>query len=171
VTGAVNVVTDFLTMALPISQIIHLNLPVKKKLGLVFMFSLGTFITVISILRIESLHAINPKDFAYTITMSFLWTTLEPCLCIINTNLPMTRTFLAIIAPSIFGSSLHNATTELSTTVRGDKEGQFQVIDFDERYGYLRKKGIDVEMNRLGNENRISGGREKLKASSSLSCI
>jgi hypothetical protein len=42
VTGAINVVTDFLTMALPIPQIIHLQLPVKRKLGLVVIFGLGT---------------------------------------------------------------------------------------------------------------------------------
>jgi len=43
ITGGLNVATDFLTMALPISQIIHLKqLPLKRKVGLIFMFSMGT---------------------------------------------------------------------------------------------------------------------------------
>jgi hypothetical protein len=39
--GALNVVTDFMVMLLPIPHIIKLQLAVKKKLGLVFMFSIG----------------------------------------------------------------------------------------------------------------------------------
>jgi hypothetical protein len=114
--------------------------------------------------------------------MTFLWTTLEPCLCIINANLPMTRTFLTLVAPSVSGSPLHQSTTGRSeiTTIESaraqnsGKKAQFEVIEFDERFGYLKKAGIDVEMNRLGTENNISGGtggKHGRHVSSSLSCI
>ena len=33
------------------------------------------------------------------------WTTLEPCLCIINGNLPIVRTYLTTKFPSVFGST------------------------------------------------------------------
>lgn len=39
--GALNVVTDFMVMGLPIPHIIALQLPARKKIGLIFMFSLG----------------------------------------------------------------------------------------------------------------------------------
>lgn len=39
--GALNVVTDFMVMSLPIPQICKLQLDPRKKIGLVGMFSLG----------------------------------------------------------------------------------------------------------------------------------
>lgn len=124
-------------------------------------------ITIISVLRIVSLNSININDFKYTITMSYLWTTLEPCLCIINANLPMTRSFLATVAPGLFGSSLHQTTTTSNPTPtigtvrsRGDlHKARFEVIENEDRYGYLKRGNLDVEKNRLGIQNEISGGR------------
>ncbi|KAL3420924.1 integral membrane protein [Phlyctema vagabunda] len=103
--GALNVVTDFMVMALPIPHILSLQLKMRKKLGLVLMFSLGIFITIISIIRIKSLQIISFTDPTFTLPMGLLWTTLEPCLCIINANLPMTRTYLATKLPHLFGST------------------------------------------------------------------
>ncbi|TVY41060.1 Satratoxin biosynthesis SC1 cluster protein [Lachnellula subtilissima] len=179
VEGGINVATDFLTMVLPIPQIIHLQLPMRRTWGLAFMFGLGSFITVVSILRIQALGMVKSEDFQYTLTMSLLWGTLEPILSIIATNLPMARTFLAMVAPSVFSSSLRKQTTgrsELTTfghsrNRSAPNKSQFEVIEIDERFGYLKKAGIDVEMNRLGTQSRISGGTEKKKAGSKLSCI
>jgi len=39
--GALNVVTDFMVMALPIPHIIKLQLAWRRKAGLILMFSLG----------------------------------------------------------------------------------------------------------------------------------
>jgi len=126
-------------------------------------------ITIISVLRIQSLNSIEVNDFKYTITMSYLWTTLEPCLCIINANLPLIRTFLATVAPGLFGSSLHaslsttNPTPTIGTVrTRGDvHKAQFEVIENEDRYGYLKGGDLDVEKNRLGISNTISGGRHE----------
>ncbi|TVY68664.1 hypothetical protein LSUE1_G009358 [Lachnellula suecica] len=101
-----NVATDFLTTALPVCQVIHLKLPIKKKIAVVSMFSLGIFITIISILRIQSIRTINLEDFTYDTAISILWLSLESCLGMIAANLPMTRTFFVTVAPSIFGSSI-----------------------------------------------------------------
>lgn len=39
--AAVNIVTDIATIALPVSQIYDLSIPLKKRMGLVFMFGMG----------------------------------------------------------------------------------------------------------------------------------
>lgn len=39
--GALNVVTDFMVMSLPVPHILKLQLAMRKKLGLLLMFSLG----------------------------------------------------------------------------------------------------------------------------------
>ena len=84
-----------------------------------------------------------------------------------------------MVFPSLFSSSLHKSTTERSElTTFGHSRNRsapnkapFEVIEIDERFGYLKKAGFDVEMNRLGTENRISGGNEKKKVASKVSCI
>ncbi|TVY86426.1 hypothetical protein LAWI1_G007799 [Lachnellula willkommii] len=106
---------------------------------------------------------VKSEDFRYTLTTSLLWSTLEPLLSIIVANLPIARTFLATAAPSLFSSSLQKPTTGQSelTTSRHSRnrsapnKSQFEVTRIDEHFGYLKKAGIDVEMNRLGTQNRI----------------
>lgn len=61
-------------------------------------------ITIISIIRIRSIQTISFADPTFTFSMSIFWTTLEPCLCVINANLPMVRTLFVDLAPGIFGS-------------------------------------------------------------------
>jgi len=39
--GALNVVTDFMVMLLPVPHILGLQLAIRRKLGLLLMFSLG----------------------------------------------------------------------------------------------------------------------------------
>jgi len=109
--GALNIVSDFMVLALPIPHIWDLQLPLARKLGLVAMFSLGIFITVISIIRLKSLQAISFADPTYTLPLGLLWSTLEPCLGIINANLPMCRPYLATLFPNIFGTTRNRATS------------------------------------------------------------
>jgi len=109
--GALNIVSDFMVLALPIPHIWDLQLPLARKLGLVVMFSLGIFITVISIIRLKSLQAISFTDPTYTLPLGLLWSTLEPCLGIINANLPMCRPYLATLFPNLFGTTRNRATS------------------------------------------------------------
>jgi hypothetical protein len=41
-SGALNVMTDLMVIALPLPHILRLNLALHRKLGLLFMFSMGT---------------------------------------------------------------------------------------------------------------------------------
>jgi hypothetical protein len=53
--AGIGIVMDFVTLALPITQIWNLHMSTKKKLGVLLMFSVGAFVTIISILRLRSL--------------------------------------------------------------------------------------------------------------------
>ncbi|CZR51597.1 uncharacterized protein PAC_01474 [Phialocephala subalpina] len=152
--GALNVITDFMVMSLPIPHILSLQLKLKKKLGLLLMFSLGLFITIISIIRIKSLQVISFTDPTYTLPMGLLWTTLEPCLCIINANLPMVRTYLTGHFPTVFGST--SDQTSRKTPLPGASSSRpdpFELIH-DDRYG-----AKDIKLGQIGTENRIHAGR------------
>ncbi|KUJ23478.1 uncharacterized protein LY89DRAFT_728223 [Mollisia scopiformis] len=152
--GALNVITDFMVMSLPVPHILTLQLKMKKKLGLLLMFSLGLFITIISIIRIKSLQVISFTDPTYTLPMGLLWTTLEPCLCIINANLPMVRTCLATYAPKAFGST--NDQTSRKTPLPGQSGSRSDPFDLirDDRFG-----ATDIKLGQIGTESRIHAGR------------
>jgi hypothetical protein len=53
--AGMGIVMDIITLALPISQIWNLHMTTKKKVGVLLMFSVGAFVTVVSILRLRSL--------------------------------------------------------------------------------------------------------------------
>jgi hypothetical protein len=117
----------------------------------------STSITVISIIRIKSLQVISFTDPTYTLPMGLFWTTLEPCLCIINANLPMVRTFLAAVAPTIFGSTKDRTSRATSGLPgqSGSRPDHFELIK-DDRFGCGKN---DIRLGRIGTENNILGGR------------
>ncbi|KAF1974048.1 hypothetical protein BU23DRAFT_638723 [Bimuria novae-zelandiae CBS 107.79] len=57
-----NILTDILVLCMPIKQIWALKLGKKSKLALVFIFSLGIFVCVISVIRVVSLFAIDKQE-------------------------------------------------------------------------------------------------------------
>ncbi|KAF5519204.1 hypothetical protein CGCA056_v009027 [Colletotrichum aenigma] len=57
----INVCLDVWMLILPLTQIYKLKLPLRRKISVMAMFSLGIFLTIVSIIRIKSL-----LDFAKT---------------------------------------------------------------------------------------------------------
>ncbi|MCJ1478592.1 hypothetical protein MMC13_007273 [Lambiella insularis] len=95
----VNLFTDIMVIALPLPTIWHLHLPLRPKLGLMLVFSLGMFI-----LRLQSLYAISFTDPTFTLPMVLMWSVLEAELLVIAANLPTLRPILARLFPSVFGT-------------------------------------------------------------------
>ncbi|KAJ5053864.1 uncharacterized protein L3040_000154 [Drepanopeziza brunnea f. sp. 'multigermtubi'] len=164
--GAVNVVTDFMVMALPVPHILTLQLHWRRKAELILMFSLGIFITIISVIRIKSLQVISFADPTYTLPMGLLWTTLEPCLCIINANMPMVRTYVVAVAPKMLGSTADQTTRIQTPTIGGSNVGLIggsgrpspsERIG-DDRLGYVDSE-MGVKMGNVGTESQVQGSR------------
>jgi hypothetical protein len=118
-------------------------------------------ITIISIIRIKSLQVISFTDPTYTLPMGLLWTTLEPCLCIINANLPMVRIVLATVLPTIFGSTSDQTSRKISTTtgLHGSRPDPFELIKDDR--GLIGHGPNDFRLGQVGTEHRIRGGRSR----------
>lgn len=66
------------------------------------MYCATLSICVISIIRLEALINIKFDNITYTLAPALMWTTIEPCLGIINACLPMMRPFLIQIFPKGF---------------------------------------------------------------------
>ncbi|KAI1101969.1 hypothetical protein F4804DRAFT_314559 [Jackrogersella minutella] len=99
VAGATNMVTDFMVLLLPVPIIWNLKMPTSQRIGLMATFSLGLFISAISIIRLLSLMDISFTDPTWTLPMGLLWTVLEPELAILVANFPFMRPYLSKILP------------------------------------------------------------------------
>ncbi|KAJ3464894.1 hypothetical protein MRS44_009680 [Fusarium solani] len=101
-----SVALDLWMLGIPLWQLRHLQLHWKRKVGVAIMFCVGTFVTVISVLRFQSLVAFDKSPnitwVNYNIT---LWSVLELCTGVICTCLPTFRLLLVHIFPGLSGSS------------------------------------------------------------------
>ncbi|KID70277.1 Extracellular membrane protein, CFEM domain protein, partial [Metarhizium brunneum ARSEF 3297] len=108
--AALNIALDVWMIALPLSQIKKLELHWKKKIGVTLMFLLGTFVTIVSILRLQSLvdfaNSTNPTWDNWIVAW---WSTIEVNVGMICTCLPTVRLILVRAAPRIFSTNIsHN---------------------------------------------------------------
>ncbi|KAH8654478.1 hypothetical protein BGZ60DRAFT_154914 [Tricladium varicosporioides] len=153
--GSVNIGTDVLLLILPIPYIIGLRLESKRKFGILAMFSLGIFNTVVSVLRMRALINADGSDITYTLATVYMWTLLDPCVLTINANLPMVRNFCMLVAPRIFGSPLDHS---IDNRMQAANEDPRFMIDTEDRYGSnLSGRYGDKP---FGTQVEISGGRK-----------
>ncbi|KAL4926651.1 uncharacterized protein BDV17DRAFT_293229 [Aspergillus undulatus] len=112
VAGTLNLVTDLMVMALPIPHIWKLQLGVAKKIALSLVFCMGLFVSIISIVRLVALMAIDFNDITHSVQMGVLWTVTEPELAILCANMPVLKPVLSRMFPKLF--STHQRTYNLS---------------------------------------------------------
>ncbi|KAG6004961.1 hypothetical protein E4U21_000584 [Claviceps maximensis] len=114
VMSALSVASDLWLIAMPLTQVIKLNLHIKKKLGIILMFLTGAFITVISILRLNTMNTYNSTTNPTWDEWSVVWwSAIEICTGFICTSLPTIRLILIRIWPRTFGSErVHSQNME-----------------------------------------------------------
>ncbi|KAF5009892.1 hypothetical protein FDECE_3919 [Fusarium decemcellulare] len=106
VNASTGVAVDIWMIAMPLSQVIHLRLHWKKKVGVIIMFLLGTFVTVVSILRLQSLlHFANSNNPTWDQWFVAFWSVIEVNVGMICTCLPTLRLILVRLFPNIFGAA------------------------------------------------------------------
>ncbi|KAF9876119.1 CFEM domain-containing protein [Colletotrichum karsti] len=89
---AFNIALDVWMLILPATQVFKLNLPRKKKIGVMAMFGVGVFLTIVSIVRIRSLLVFATS---FNITADALWgitwSYVELCVGIFVACMPAAR--------------------------------------------------------------------------------
>lgn len=87
--AACSILEDILLIILPIPELLKLQLSSKKRTALVFMFALGSFACVASMVRLQYLVSFADSfDSTYENVMAVVWSTLELNLAIICGSLP-----------------------------------------------------------------------------------
>ncbi|KAH9873942.1 hypothetical protein IAQ61_004569 [Plenodomus lingam] len=102
----ISIVLDIWMLVLPLYEIFHLQLSWRKKISVAVMFCVGTFVTVVSILRLQSLvnfaTSNNPTwDQADVIK----WSNVKINVGIICACLPALRVILVKAFPSLMGTT------------------------------------------------------------------
>ncbi|KOS36487.1 hypothetical protein ACN38_g12766 [Penicillium nordicum] len=104
--AVLNMILDIFVMVLPLRQIYHLNLSVKRKSYVICMFSLGIFVTLISILRLNSLiHFASTTNLTWDYVTVGYWSTIECHVGVICACLPAIRSLLRRVSPRLFGDT------------------------------------------------------------------
>ena len=102
----ISIALDIWMLALPLFEIFHLQLSWRKKLSVAVMFCVGTFVTVVSALRLQSLvHFAVSANPTFDQTDVINWSNIEINIGIICACLPALRVILVGMFPKVFGST------------------------------------------------------------------
>ncbi|KAJ5169350.1 uncharacterized protein N7500_002133 [Penicillium coprophilum] len=127
--AALNMVLDIIVMILPLRQLYGLNLSVKRKSYVMCMFSLGIFVTLVSILRLNSLiHFASTTNLTWDYVTVGYWSTIECDVGVVCACLPAIRSLLRRVSPGLFGDTEHaKSSYGLNSHSRGTGS-QFAVV-------------------------------------------
>ncbi|KAH7123983.1 hypothetical protein B0J11DRAFT_580733 [Dendryphion nanum] len=104
--AVISIVLDIWMLAIPFSQIIHLRMAWKKKVGVGLMFSVGTFVTVVSILRLQTLVSFaNSHNPTWDQKDVNNWSVIEINVGIMCACMPAIRVILVRLSPRVFGTN------------------------------------------------------------------
>ncbi|XEU95921.1 hypothetical protein FSHL1_001206 [Fusarium sambucinum] len=106
--GAINIAMDFWILAIPISQLKKMNMGWGKKILVGSMFSVGIFVTIMSILRlyatiVAGMSHTNNASWEY-LAMS-KWSTIEINVGIWCACMPTLRVMFSRLYPTLLGTS------------------------------------------------------------------
>ncbi|PGH05023.1 hypothetical protein AJ79_06910 [Helicocarpus griseus UAMH5409] len=108
--AAVNSATDFLIFWWPARSLSQIKLPLKQRLGLIFVFAVGSMVCVAGVLRMYHIHRLfKGYEIAYDGAIIWITAAIEWNLGIIFACLHSVKPILADVFPSVFGTSANNS--------------------------------------------------------------
>lgn len=104
--AAISIVLDVWMLALPLYEVFHLQLSFRNKISVAMMFCVGTFVTVVSILRLKSLvHFGVSTNPTWDQSDVIKWSNIEINVAIICACMPALRVILVQMFPRLLGST------------------------------------------------------------------
>ncbi|KAI1815456.1 hypothetical protein GGS20DRAFT_330253 [Poronia punctata] len=146
-SAAFNIALDLLVIVLPLPALAKLSVSRRKKIQIIIMFSVGFFITIISIIRLKTLVVFaSSTNVSYDYVDPGLYSIVETSVGIICGCLPMVRALLITLMPKVF--PLTEIRSKLSSSgMKSDlASGQkFDRLDekqdsYDNSKGHIRVK-------------------------------
>ncbi|KAI1390559.1 uncharacterized protein F4822DRAFT_154228 [Hypoxylon trugodes] len=117
-----SIATDITILVLPMQPIYGSNLPTRQKWALMIVFACGIFVTITSIIRMQTINfSSTSSDPTYDIVSS-TWTVIEENVAIICACLPMCKAPLNWLFPSMFTSSSRRTSNGYKPPSQGTEE-------------------------------------------------
>ncbi|KAL5351513.1 hypothetical protein ACLOAV_003372 [Pseudogymnoascus australis] len=115
--AAVSIFEDIVIMFLPVYELNALTLSLKKRLVLVFMFALGSFASITSIIRLKYIVSYGTTiDLTYANVDPVIWSILESFTAIICACLICLRPLIVKFVPKSFPTTEMSEATRTATT-------------------------------------------------------
>ncbi|KAK7957754.1 hypothetical protein PG996_010799 [Apiospora saccharicola] len=107
-----NIATDIAILAMPVSQVWHLQVNLAQKISLLFMFLLGSFVLFASIYRFTTIMRWQIEDTTWTLAEACTWCVVESACGVISACLPTLRPVMMKISSQwgSLNSSRRNGT-------------------------------------------------------------
>ncbi|KAH8742939.1 integral membrane protein [Diaporthe sp. PMI_573] len=103
--SALNLFSDLVILLLPIPFLYKLQMPLRKRLGLISMFMVGVLTCVVTLYRQTTLGDMDLKDITASGLLAFLASTIEIAVAICIACLPFLRALWGSISSQRGGSS------------------------------------------------------------------
>ncbi|KAH7091696.1 CFEM domain-containing protein [Paraphoma chrysanthemicola] len=156
--AAISIAVDLWMLGIPLFQVAKLNMALKKKIAVCLMFMVGTFVTVVSILRLRSLvtfaNSINPTWDQWDVSH---WSIVEINVGLICACMPAFRTLLAGVLPKVFGSTV-GSSHQHQTNTRLKSPGPFR--DAKNSFAIRVRESISIRTNSISHTDS-NGSRMK----------
>ncbi|KAK8127948.1 hypothetical protein PG984_009056 [Apiospora sp. TS-2023a] len=111
IAAGINILLDIVVIVLPIRSLWNLQASLPKKITAISMFSLGAAVTVISIIRLQSLIMFSKSvNFTWDGRKAGSWSLIELYVAIICTCLPVLRIMTMALGARLFGWNNSMAT-------------------------------------------------------------
>ncbi|KEZ46553.1 CFEM domain-containing protein [Scedosporium apiospermum] len=155
----ISIVLDILMLAIPLSQLPKIKLHWKRKVGIALMFFVGTFVTVVSILRLHSLVTFaTSQNQTWDNAPVTKWSIIEInvgviCACMPTLRLALARAFRIFQESTVrtgygagYGAGYQNQSSKITNsravaTFTGQPSQEAQPPD----HAILCKKTFDVQ--------------------------
>ncbi|KAF6836211.1 CFEM domain-containing protein [Colletotrichum musicola] len=84
-----NMALDVWMLALPLTQLYKLNMRLRKKIGIILMFSVGIFLTAVSAIRIQTVvHFATTNNITSEALWVYVWSFIELCVGVFVACMP-----------------------------------------------------------------------------------
>ena len=117
-SSPINIITNLCLLFLPIPVLTGMRLPKRQKIAVVFLFSLGIFITIVDVVRIHFLQSAlseaptgpsssigstfgGQEDFAWNASLSFMWSAVEVNIGITCACIPTLKPLILKLLPAM----------------------------------------------------------------------
>ncbi|TLS29031.1 hypothetical protein PpBr36_00082 [Pyricularia pennisetigena] len=138
--AVISIALDVWMLAVPLSQLRALRLNWKKKLGVALMFCVGTLVTVVSVLRLQSLvvfaRSDNPTWDSWDVTA---WSVIEINVGIMCACLPSLRLLLVRVFPRLAAGTSAAASNAYGAGPRSGAAAAAAAADGLSRMGTVSK--------------------------------